>query len=268
MRDWSETSLLPKNYMREAILRSDKASRNVRQQLAPDGVLRIAINLSNSLLVSGKSADGEWDGIAPDLARSIASALDLSLELVAFATPSEVIDAVDTGAWAVALVGAEPERARHIAFSEPYAEIEAGYLVPPGSKLGHVDEVDSAGHRIAAFQGSAYDLWLRSNLRHATLVHAKSFAETFQRFKSEGIEALASLKPKLLADQREWPGTRILPESFMSVQQSIGTSAGNREAAMFLQQFVQRAKKMELIESLIDKHEVTGLKVARQQSPA
>ena len=176
-----------------------------RQQLARDGVLRAALNLSNFLLVCGKGADGQWQGVAPDLASAIASRLGVSLELVAFATPGEVAAAAGSGAWSIALIGAEPERAKTIDFSSPYVEIEAGYLVQQGSKLQHVDEVDKTGTRIAAYQGSAYDLWLTANLKQATLVHAKTFDEAFYRFKNEGIEVLASLKPKLISDQQALP---------------------------------------------------------------
>jgi polar amino acid transport system substrate-binding protein len=46
--------------------------QDVIAELAPTGVLRAAINLSNFLLVSGRSASGEPEGVAPDLARAIA----------------------------------------------------------------------------------------------------------------------------------------------------------------------------------------------------
>ena len=233
-----------------------------RQQLAPDGVLRVALNLSNSLLVSGKDADGGWRGVAPDMAAAIATELGAALELVGYATPGEVADAADTGAWAVAMIGADPARAAKIVFVEPYVEIEVGYLVPPGSALTAIGEVDRPGLRIAAYEGSAYDLWLRSHLRHATLVHGKTFDAAFERFRNEGLDALASLMPKLEADQRRWPGSRMLPGCVMAVQQSLGTARGNREAAVFLGQFVRRAKQSGWLAGLISEHGVSGLTVS------
>jgi len=87
MPDPSDDGLLPIAARAQAAL-----------QLAPDGVLRAALNLSNFLLVSGKDEQGEWRGVAPDLARALASALGVGVELVPFDTPAEVIRAAETGA--------------------------------------------------------------------------------------------------------------------------------------------------------------------------
>ncbi len=45
---------------------------DVLAELAPTGALRAGINLSNFLLVSGRSASGEPEGVAPDMAREVA----------------------------------------------------------------------------------------------------------------------------------------------------------------------------------------------------
>ena len=55
--------------------------------LAPHGELRAAINMSNFLLVSGRSADGGPDGLSPDLAKEIARRLGVPCRLVPFEGP-------------------------------------------------------------------------------------------------------------------------------------------------------------------------------------
>lgn len=236
--------------------------QQVRQQLAPDGVLRAAINLSNSLLVSGEDPRQGWRGVAPDLAAAIADALGARLRLVAYATPAELADAADSGDWTVGLVGANPARARRIAFTEPYALIQAGYLVPPGSGLQRIEDVDQPGHRIAAYRGSAYGLWLEQNLRQARLVQGKDFAEAFALFRDQGLDALASLLVMLPRDRDVLPGSRILPGRFMTVEQAVGTPRANEAAAAFLRGFVRRAKDDGSIARWIELHRSTGLEVA------
>ena len=54
-------------------------------------------------------------------------------------------------------------------FTAPYAEIEATYLVPPGSTIQSIDEVDRPGNRISVSKGSAYGLWLENNIKQAEL---------------------------------------------------------------------------------------------------
>src|SRR5919202_373606 len=121
----------------------------VRHQLAPAGILRAGINLSNFLLVSGRTADGEPAGVSPDMARAIADNLGVALRYVTYPSPGELADAATRDEWDIALVGAEPQRAEVISFTPAYAEIEATYLVPAGSRLQSVAEVDVPGVRIA-----------------------------------------------------------------------------------------------------------------------
>ena len=56
----------------------------VIRELAPSGVLRAAINLSNFLLVTGRAANGDPQGIAPDMAGEIASRLEVPLQLMPY----------------------------------------------------------------------------------------------------------------------------------------------------------------------------------------
>jgi polar amino acid transport system substrate-binding protein len=237
-------------------------SDDVVAQLAPTGVLRAGINLSNFLLVTGRSPSGEPEGVSPDMARAIAERLGMPVRYVPYPRPGELADAVETNAWDIGLIGAEPQRAQKIAFTAAYAEIEATYLVPPGSPITGLAEVDRPGVRIAVTARAAYDLWLDRNIKAATLLRAESLDGAFELFKAERLEALAGLRPRLLADAEALPGSRILEGKFTAVQQAIGTSRGNDAAAAFLREFVEEAKASGLVARLIEKHKVRGLSVA------
>lgn len=237
-------------------------SQDLLSQIAPTGKLRAGINLLNFLLVTGKSADGMPEGVAPDMARAIAEKLGVPLELVPYATPGELADAALDGAWDIGLIGSEPARAEKIDFTAAYVEIEATYLVPAGSTLRHASEVDQPGNRIAVASRSAYDLWLVRNIKHATLMHADGFEATLDLFLTQKLEAMASLKPGLLNDVEKVPSSRILEGKFTAVQQSVGVPKGRTLAAQWLQEFVQQAKASGFVAELIAKHHVKGLSVA------
>jgi polar amino acid transport system substrate-binding protein len=232
------------------------------KELAPTGILRAGINLSNYLLVTGKSPSGEPVGVAPDMARAIAERLGVKLKLVPFKTPGELADAAGSNVWDIGLIGAEPARAEKIAFSPAYVEIEATYLVPAGSALQTVEEVDRPGVRIALMARSAYDLWLVRNIKHAQLVRADGADAAFDLFVNEKLEALASLRPGLLTDVERLPGARILAGQFTAVQQAVGTANANAAGAAFLRRFVEEAKTSGFVASLIARHQVRGLSVA------
>jgi polar amino acid transport system substrate-binding protein len=233
-----------------------------RAELAPGGLLRAGLNLSNFLLVSGQTDAGVPVGVAPDIAAEIARRLGVAVTYVSYKTPGELADAAETGAWDIGLIGAEPQRAERIAFTPAYVEIEATYLVPAGSPIHTLAEVDRPGVRISVTGRSAYGLWLDRHIRHAALVKTGTLDSAFEQFVSDGLEVLAGLKPRLLADVEKLPGARILDGRFTAVQQAIGTARKNAAGAAFLREFVAEAKASGLVQSLIDKHKVRGLSVA------
>jgi polar amino acid transport system substrate-binding protein len=231
-------------------------------ELAPTGVLRAGVNLSNFLLVTGKSASGDPEGVSPDMAREVARRLGVPVKLVPFKTPGELADAATQGVWDIGLIGAEPQRAEQIAFTAAYCEIEATYLVPAGSPLKSIAEVDAPGVRIAVTGRSAYGLWLDRNIKRAELVRTETLDASFEKFVEAKLEALAGLRPRLLTDVTKLPGARILEGKFMSVQQAIGTPRKNAAGAAFLRAFVEEAKASGLVASFIERHKVRGLSVA------
>lgn len=237
---------------------TDKA----RAQLAPTGVLRAGINLSNFLLVTGRSETNDPVGVAPDMAAAIAEALGVPVKYVPFKTPGELGDQVGKDVWDIGLIGAEPQRAEKIQFTAAYVEIEATYMVPEGSSIKSIADVDRKGVRIAVSARSAYDLWLVNNIRNATLVQVSGLDAAYEKFMSDKLEVLAGLRPGLLKDVEKAPGLKILDGKFTAVQQAVGTAKANADGAAFLADFVEKAKKSGLVQSFIDRHKVKGLTVA------
>ncbi|HEY6982094.1 transporter substrate-binding domain-containing protein [Reyranella sp.] len=237
---------------------SDKA----KAELAPTGVLRAGINLSNFLLVTGRSANGDPEGVSPDMASAIADRLGVPVKYVSFKTPGELADQAGNNVWDIGNIGAEPQRAATIAFTAAYCEIEATYMVPAGSPIKAIAEVDRKGVRIAVSARSAYGLWLENNIRNATLVQVAGLDAAFNKFVDDRLDVLAGLRPGLLKDIGRLPGASILDGKFSAVQQAVGTPRSNQAGAKFLAEFVEEAKRSGLVARLIEKHKVKGLSVA------
>lgn len=231
-------------------------------QLAPTGTLRAAINLSNFLLVTDKAANGDPIGVSPDIAAEIARRLQVPLAYVCYPDPGALADAAARGEWDIGNIGAEPQRAQTIAFTAAYCEIESSYLVPAGSPIRTISEVDQPGIRIATKGRAAYGLWLEANLAHATLVRTDSIDTSFDVFVDQRLEVLAGLRPRLIADLARLPGAHILDGQFSAVQQAVGTPRKNIAAAVWLADVVEEFKASGFVADLIAKHQVTGLSVA------
>jgi len=239
-----------------------QATPTIVAQLAPHGMLRAGINMSNFLLVTGRTPAGDPEGVSPSMAAAIAERLGVPVKYIPFPKPGELADQAGKDVWDIGNIGAEPARAEKIAFTAAYCEIEATYLVPAGSPIKSIADVDKPGVRIAVTARSAYDLWLERNIKHATLVRSDSLDGALDQFIAEKFEALAGLRPRLITDVTKLPGAVILDGQFAAVQQAVGTSKANTEAAAFLSAFVEEAKASGLVAKFIAQHKVQGLSVA------
>ena len=158
-------------------------SEIILKQLAPRGYMRAAINLSNFLLVTGKEANGDPQGVSPDMAKALAHELGVDIELISFNRPGELADAVFEDKWDIGNIANEPERAKSITFSLPYACIESTFLVRKQLNLNTTKDIDKEGIRISVAERSAYDLWLTENIKKADLIKRSQSMNLFQFFK-------------------------------------------------------------------------------------
>ena len=234
----------------------------LRDLLAPGGLLRAGINMSNFLLVSSRTPDGGPAGVSPDMARAIADHLGVALRYVTYESPGLLADAATRDEWDIGLIGAEPQRAEVISFTPAYAEIEATYLVPAGSAITALADVDAEGIRIAVTGRAAYGLWLDRNIKKAELVRSATLDDSVGDFVTQKLDVLAGLRPKLITDQAAIPGSRILDGRFMAVQQAVGTPRAKAAATEYLRAFVEAARTSGFVAELIAKHGVQGLSVA------
>jgi len=234
----------------------------VLSELAPSGTLRVGLNHGNFLLVTPGSSATDPRGVAPDLARELARRLGVPIEFSKYETAGGLGDAVRTGAWDVAFLGAEPQRATEIAFTAAYLEIPATYLVPAGSPIRTIADVDREGVRIAVAEKSAYELWLSRNIKHAKLVLTKGIDASYNAFVNDKLEVLSGLRPRLLSDVQKLPGARLLDGQFTAVQQAIGTPKARSAGAAFLRTYVEDVKASGFVGEAITRNNSQGVSVA------
>ena len=234
----------------------------MNQDLAPSGRLKIGLNYSNFLLVIGDDAKGEPKGIAPDLGRELAKRTGMPFEFVKFDAAGKLFDAVKSAQCDVGFLGAEPQRADEVDFTNAYLEIPVTFLVPAGSPIKTIADVDREGVRIAVSERSAYDLYLTRTLKKAQLVRTKGIPASYDAFIGQKLEVLGGLKPKLVDEQARTPGSRVLDGQVTGVQQAIGAPKGRPAAAKYLREFAEDVKRSGFVARAIEKHGVKGVRVA------
>jgi len=218
------------------------APPEARSELAPTGKLRAAINFGNPVLAQKDPATNEPRGISVDLARELGRRLGVPVELVFFDAAGKVFDALKTGAWDVAFLAVDPARAAGIAFTAPYVVIEGTYLVPAGSPLRTIKDVDRKGVRVAVGNKSAYDLYLTRTLKRARLVRVPTSPEAIDVFLKDKLEAAAGVKQPLVQFAKTHPNVRVMDGRFMAIEQAMGTPLGRENGARYLREFIEEMK--------------------------
>ena len=233
-----------------------------RSDLAPTGTLRAAINFGNPILATKDSATGEARGVSVDLSRELARRLGVPVLFVTYDAAGKVVEGLKFRAWDVAYVAIDPARAVDISYSAAYVVIEGAYLVPQGSSIGSNSDVDRDGVRVVVGAGSAYDLFLSRNLKHAKIVRAPTSPAVTDTFVAQKLEVAAGVKQQLEADARRIPGLRLLDGRFMVINQAMGTPRGREAGAKYLREFVEEMKASGFVAQSLARHRVEGASVA------
>lgn len=240
-----------------------KPAPAILSSLAPLGRLRAAINLGNPIL-AGKDADtGAVRGVSVDLATRLAQQLEVELELVVVDAAMKSVEVINTEAADVGFFAIDPARGAEIAFTAPYVLIEGSYLVKADSPLRANEEIDRAGHTVVVGKGSAYDLFLTRELKHAEIQRSPSSPTVVDHFLAHGADVAAGVKQQLEADARRLGGLRLLDGRFMVIQQAMGVpKRRGAEAAAFVAAFVEDAKASGFVAAALERHGIQGASVA------
>jgi polar amino acid transport system substrate-binding protein len=237
-------------------------SNSLRFDLAPTGTLRAGINHGNPVLATRDASSGELRGVAVDLALELGRRVGLPVDLVGFESAGKMVEGLKVGAWDIAFLAVDPERADQISFTAPYIEIEGTYLLPPASPLRAIADVDCEGVRVGISAKSAYDLFLSRSLQRAQLVRAPSPNAAFELILAGKVEVLAGVRQHLLASIEKLPGSRVLEGRFMAIQQALGIPKGRDEGANYLRRFIEDVKASGLVARAIAKAGISGVSVA------
>lgn len=229
---------------------------------APTGVLRACINLGNPIL-AGLDAQSKPVGISVDLAGALAKRLGVELSLVVVDAAGKSVETVTNEQADVGFFAIDPRRAATIGFTAPYLLIEGYYLVRDASPVTTNAEVDQAGTRVVVGKGSAYDLFLTRELKHAEIVRAPTSPTVVKTFIDTGCEVAAGVKQQLEHDVAALTGYRLLDERFMVIRQAMGVPITRGEAAAtYLKTFVEDMKRDGFVADAMQRYGVTGVSVA------
>jgi len=235
----------------------------VKQALAPSGKLRVALFTGSVAHVVKDPASGETRGVGHDLGKALAARLGVPFEPVLYSALGPMFDGAKSGAWDVAFVGVSPERSRFLDFTGKHMEIDFAYLVPSGSRISTIGDVDRAGVRVAVLLSGSPDVFLTRTLKNATLVRTTNFPDALKLMKSGEAEVLAGVKPNLYGISAKSPGLRVLEGRPGAEEQAMAMPKGRGpDALAYARNFIEDAKAAGLVKAAIDRAGLRGAVVA------
>jgi polar amino acid transport system substrate-binding protein len=237
-------------------------TQDARQALAPTGKLRVGLQLGSPHNVVRDSVSGEMKGVGFDLGRELARRMGVPFEPVTYPSVGALLDAGKTGAWDVAFVGFSPERAKEWNFTGLHLEIEFGYLVPGGSSISTMADIDRPGIRVAVQEKSQPDVFLSRTLKNAVVVRAPSLAGTLEVLKSGRADAIFSIKPSLFEASNQLPGSRVLDGRAGVDPHAMALPKDRDLGVAYARQFIEAAKSEGLVQGAIERVGMRGAVVA------
>ena len=233
-----------------------------KQALAPTGKLRVGFLSASALYAKKDAASGELKGVAVDLGKELARRIGVPFEPVGYSSVSAQLAGAKSGEWDVAMMAINPQRALIVDFTAPYMEVEFTYLVPAGSSISTLSDVDKPGVRIGVVQKGGPDVHLSRNLQSATLVRVPTLADMVEALKAGRAHALAATKATLLGMSAKLPGSRVLEGRFSTTGIGMAVPKGRAGSAAYVGRFVEDAKSEGLVKAAIERAGLRGVIVA------
>lgn len=237
------------------------APPEVRRAFAPEGRLRASINAGNAVLAR-RDSDGPG-GVSVDLARAFAAELGAELDYLVFDGAAKSVEALREARADIGFFAIDPQRSQGVTFTAPYVLIEGSYLVANDSPLTANEQVDREGTSVVVARGSAYDLFLTRELKHAHRVLTDTSQVVVDTLLAQSHDVAAGVRQQLEADAARLPGVRMLPGRFMVIRQAMGCPEGKGAvAAAYLADFVERMKASGFVAQALARHGIEGVTVA------
>ena len=234
------------------------------KDLAPTGKLRCGVVLAPAASAFFAVTDdkGAPRGVNVDLFNAFADRLNLPLDIQLYANSGQVTDAVASGDCDLAVMPRDVTREGKVDFGPAYYFIASTYLVPAGSTIRSIDEINREGVRIVAIANTTT---ARSAARTAPLASVEEVAGvdlmTAKAQKGEG-DAFALSHDSFVGMLPQVPGARVLPGQFQQTGISVAVPKGRPGALRLASLLLEEAKASGLVRRALDAAGFTDAAVA------
>jgi polar amino acid transport system substrate-binding protein len=240
----------------QSALAQSSPTQDEMQALAPTGKLRAALYLGGPTNVV-REPSGEMKGVGYELGKELARRMGVPYEPVIYQTPKLLVEDVNSGKWDISFIAQDPDREKILDFSGVYLRLEHGFLVPSGSPIQTISELDRSGIRVGVPAGGSVIPPLKRTLKDVQIIEV-SMPDAANLVESGKVDAFAANKANLFTIADKLPGARILAGRFSVDSFALGLPKGRQAGLAYARKFIESAKTEGLVNSAALKAGVRG----------
>ncbi len=224
------------------------------KQLAPTAKLRggVVVSPAASAFFAIRDGKGEVKGVTVDLVRAFADTLKLPLALQVYDNSGQVTDAVAKGVCDLAFMPRDATREGEVDFGPAYYFISSTYLVPAGSKIQSIDEVNRPGVRIVAISNTTTARSARRTAPNATVEEVPSVDQMTEMAATGQGDAFALSHDSFAGLLPKLPGARVLSGHFQQTGIAVAVPKGRPAALKLASDLLEDAKKFGRVRRALD----------------
>jgi polar amino acid transport system substrate-binding protein len=231
--------------------------------------LRVGLHLPQFIkdATTGEIRGHGTGAVIEQIAHALAARLGVALQLIGHPSPPALVECLKAGACDVGFLGFTPHRTADVGFAPPHILVPFTFLVPAGSAIGNIGDVDKAGVRIAVVRNHASTLALSRILKHAETVGGEIPDDAFELVRNGKAHAWASPRPPLLEYAAKLPSSRVLDGRYGENLQAIAVPKDQTGRLAYIGEFVEEAKASGLVHGAIARAGERGIEVAPPGDP-
>lgn len=228
------------------------------QALAPTGKLRVGVYPGSPTSMIRDPASGETKGLTFELGREFARRLGVPFEPVEFPQIADVLAALRSGSVDFTVTNATPARAKDADFTASILGVELGYLVPPGSPVSTLVDIDRPGIRVGVTAGGSSHTTLLREFKYAAVVPAPTLKAAIEMLAERKVDAYATNKAILFEMSDQSPGSRVLEGRWGVELFAMAIPKGREYAVADVRRFADEAKSSGLVKRAADRAGLRG----------
>jgi polar amino acid transport system substrate-binding protein len=192
------------------------------------------------------------------LIETLAGQLNIKMQIVRQSSPPQAVETLQEGGCDVIIMGIEESRRKLVDFTPSVIQFDYAYLVPPGSPINEMSEVDRSGHRISVPRGHASWIALKKQISYADIVETELPDEAFALLLDGEAEVFALPREQLIDYAAMLSGSRVLTKGFGINDVGLAVAKGQSQFLEFLTKFVREAEMSGLVSQILDDAELTS----------